>query len=353
MSSSVVCGVDWSEDSSAALNVAVELSRRLRAQLVLAHVVEERPTFPYGSETALNRSRHHAHNEAMLMFERVERRLGAVALQPRVLFGAPADELADLAEEEDAALLVVGSRGRRALQAEQLQRGEALLQGVAAEVAAGRAPVRTRLEAGAPGAVLERCARTAGAALIVVGTHGRGPIASALLGSTSLALAAGGPVPVVMVSERAALRATQAPPGARASGAPPPAIPGQLSAPEPPRSRRARRTCHRRPGRTRCSPRSPRGSPHARHWGGPRSPARVVRRGEPGCPRGRRSRASGTSSGAPRCGARRSRPRSRARGCARGRPSRTAPAPRARAEACGRAGPGSSRARLPRGCDRA
>ena len=315
MSSSVVCGVDWSEDSSAALNVAVELSRRLRAQLVLAHVVEERPTFPYGSETALNRSRHHAHNEAMLMFERVERRLGAVALQPRVLFGAPADELADLAEEEDAALLVVGSRGRRALkaalfgsvssalsrasdrpvvvvrldahlpvleasaerssivcgvddsphargaatvaaalaaaldaelalvhaypaarsaatipaggvappidhdalQAEQLQRGEALLQGVAAEVAAGRAPVRTRLEAGAPGAVLERCARPAGAALIVVGTHGRGPIASALLGSTSLALAAGGPVPVVMVSERAALRATQTATGADAS----------------------------------------------------------------------------------------------------------------------------------------
>src|SRR5918992_5172194 len=117
MSSSVVCGVDWSEDSSAALNVAVELSRRLRAQLVLAHVVEERPTFPYGSETALNRSRHHAHNGAMLMFERVERRLGVVALQPRVLFGAPADELADLAEQEDAALLVVGSRGGGALKA--------------------------------------------------------------------------------------------------------------------------------------------------------------------------------------------------------------------------------------------
>jgi nucleotide-binding universal stress UspA family protein len=311
----VVCGVDWSEDSNAAVTVAAKLSRQLGAPLVLAHVVEERPTFPFGSATELNRSRHHAHNETMLMFDRVERRLGVVALEPRVLFGAPADELADLAEEEDAALLVVGSRGRSALkaalfgsvssalsrasdrpvvvvrrdahapvleasaerstivcgvddsphargaatvaaalaaaldaelllvhahspalsaatipaggvappvdhdalEAEQLRRGEDLLQGLAAEVAAGRAPVRTRLEVGAPGAVLERCARTAGAALIVVGTHGRGPIASALLGSTSLALAADGPVPVVMVSERAALRATQAATGAQAS----------------------------------------------------------------------------------------------------------------------------------------
>lgn len=38
MSRSVVCGVDWSEESIAAVSVASELSRRLGATLVLAHV---------------------------------------------------------------------------------------------------------------------------------------------------------------------------------------------------------------------------------------------------------------------------------------------------------------------------
>lgn len=315
MSRSVVCGIDWSEESGAAVNVAAGLSRRLGATLVLAHVVEERPTFPYGSEPELNRSRHHAHEEAMLKFDGLERRLGGVDFDPRVLYGEPADALAGLAEEEDATLLVVGSRGRRALkaalfgsvssalsrasdrpvvvvrggaarpvreasdartrivcgiddspqargaatvaaalaagldaelvlvhayspaqsaatipaggvappvdhhtlEAEQLRRGQALLQGAAAQDAAGPAPLCTRLEAGAPATVLERCARTEEAALIVVGTHGRGPITSALFGSTSVALAADGPVPVVMVSERAALRAAHAATGAQAS----------------------------------------------------------------------------------------------------------------------------------------
>jgi nucleotide-binding universal stress UspA family protein len=306
MSRSVVCGVDWSEESIAAATVAAEITRRLRATLVLAHVVEERPTFPYGSETQLNRERHHAHEETMRLLDRLEGHLGPADLERRVLYGSVAEELADLAEEEDAALLVVGSRGRGALkaavfgsvssalsrtsdrpvvivrrdsspplfgasderakilcgiddspharraaaaaaalagalrtelvlvhayppaqsaaaipaggaapaldhaavEAEQRRRGEELLLSVAAEAAAGR-PVRTRLEAGAPASVLERCARAEPAGLIVVGTHGRGPVAATLLGSTSLALAVDGPVPVVMISERAAHRATQ------------------------------------------------------------------------------------------------------------------------------------------------
>lgn len=243
----------------------------------------------------------------MLLVDRLEQRLPPAKLEPRVLFGSPADELGDLAEEEDAELVVVGSRGRgalkaalfgsvsselsrasdrpvvivrrnvsrplfeasdhrapivcgiddsphargtaavagalagtletelvlvhahspvrsaatipaggiappvdhAALEAEQLRREGGLLRDVAAEVAAGRAPVRARLEAGAPASVLERCGRDEQAALIVVGTRGRGPITTALLGSPSVALAADGPVPVVMVSERAALRAKQ------------------------------------------------------------------------------------------------------------------------------------------------
>ena len=115
MSRPVVCGVDWSEESIAAARVAAGLSGRLRASLVLAHVVDEHPVFPYGSETAMNRRRHQAHEEAAWRFERLGQRLGLPGAESRVLFGAPADELAGLALEEDAALLVVGSRGRGAV----------------------------------------------------------------------------------------------------------------------------------------------------------------------------------------------------------------------------------------------
>jgi nucleotide-binding universal stress UspA family protein len=308
MFQAVVCGVDWSDESMAAVGVAAGLSKRLGAALVLAHVVEESATFPYGNETELNRSRHRAHTEATRLFRRLQRQFDPLEVDGRVLYGAPADELAELAAGEEAALLVVGSRGRGAVKAalfgsvsstlsraadrpvvvvrpdmavagreatrdrsaivcgvddspqargaarvaavlagglgtelvlvhaytparsaatipagsiappvdhealtERRRRaGETLLRQVA-EDAAGTAPVRTRLDTDAPASALELCARAEHAELIVVGTHGRGALASALLGSTSVALAAGGPVPVVMVPERAALRVAQAP----------------------------------------------------------------------------------------------------------------------------------------------
>lgn len=297
----VVCGVDWSHESIAAAEVAAALSKRLDAALVLAHVVDGSSVFPYGSDA--ERDMHRTHTESSRLLERLRSRFSLPDVVERVLYGAPADELAQLAEEEDAALLVVGSRGRgavkaalfgsvssalaraadrpvviaradaglpapqatrdrapivcgvddspqargaaavaaklaaalgtelvlvhvysparsaatipaggvappsdhQALETQQRRAGEALLRD-AAEKVAFDAPVRARLEAGMPAAELESCARSEHAELIVVGTHGRGPLASALLGSTSVALAASGPVPVVMVPEQAALR---------------------------------------------------------------------------------------------------------------------------------------------------
>ena len=81
----MVCGVDWSEESIAAAIVAAELSRRLSATLVLGHVVEEQPTFPYGNETQLERTRHHAYEETMLMVDRLEQRLSPARLEPRAV----------------------------------------------------------------------------------------------------------------------------------------------------------------------------------------------------------------------------------------------------------------------------
>jgi nucleotide-binding universal stress UspA family protein len=308
MFQAVVCGVDWSDESMSAMEVAAGLSKRLGATLVLAHVVEESASFPYGNETELNRRRHRTHTEATRRFRRLQRQFDPLEVDGRVLYGAPADELAELAAQEEAALLVVGSRGRGAVKAalfgsvssalsraadrpvvvvrpdmavagpeatgdrspivcgvddspqargaarvaaalasglgtelvlvhaysrvrsaatipaggiappvdhqaldERQQRaGKTLLRQVA-EDTADIAPVSTRLEADAPASALELCTKEEQAELIVVGTHGHGALASALLGSTSVALAAGGPVPVVMVPERAALRAANEP----------------------------------------------------------------------------------------------------------------------------------------------
>jgi nucleotide-binding universal stress UspA family protein len=66
--------------------------------------------------------------------------------------------------------------------------------------------VRTvmRIESGNAAQCLARVAADAGHAIIVVGSHGRGPLRSALLGSVSLRLAATAPVPVMIVPPTAA-----------------------------------------------------------------------------------------------------------------------------------------------------
>jgi nucleotide-binding universal stress UspA family protein len=304
MSSSIVCGVDGSHESLTAAAVAARLSERLGATLILAHAYEKPTTVPYGDEPQRARHRRHVHAEMMGIFERIERDLGGLEVEGRVLDGAPPDELAALAGEQDAALLVVGSRGRGAVRAAllgsvssavarasdrpvvivppgaapgpglEVGEGSVIVCGVdrseeakgAARVAAtlatalrlelvlvhayasgpaggavpapgaappishedmeetqrerarrlldqvardldGEAGVRMRIEEDAPASALSRCADAENAELIVVGTHGRGLVASVLLGSTSSRLAASASRPVVVVPTGVTLRA--------------------------------------------------------------------------------------------------------------------------------------------------
>jgi nucleotide-binding universal stress UspA family protein len=122
---SIVCGIDGSADSQAALSFADQLARRLGTRLVLAHVAEPAPVpyaaaFPFGGSAG----RIVVTEEIESQTEAAERLLEQVALEAglgdaerRVAVGLPGERLADLADEEDAEMIVVGSRGRGAFKA--------------------------------------------------------------------------------------------------------------------------------------------------------------------------------------------------------------------------------------------
>ena len=127
MQDSIICGLDGSPDSLQALRTAANLALRLDARLVAAHVADPiGATFAYGGKggaASLGRA------AVPLTDAEVEREAAGAILarsvvdadaeiaEQRVLSGNPAESLADLADEEAAMLIVVGSRGRGAFRA--------------------------------------------------------------------------------------------------------------------------------------------------------------------------------------------------------------------------------------------
>jgi nucleotide-binding universal stress UspA family protein len=140
MARSIVCGVDGSADSEAALAVAAEMAERLGARLVLANVVEHvHSTYaavgPMGPGTVARAPLGDVLAEqvraAERLLEEIVEQAGVEATELRVVSGFAAQRLADLADEEGAELIVVGSRGRGALKAAFLGSVSTTLSGIA------------------------------------------------------------------------------------------------------------------------------------------------------------------------------------------------------------------------------
>jgi nucleotide-binding universal stress UspA family protein len=144
---SIVCGVDHSSGARSAARFAGDLADRLALRLVVVYVV-----------------------------------------QPPI----PQSELGLAARTDDYVLL---DGLRRA--------GEKLLEEVAQELGPDRG-VLTELRFGGASEAIQSVAESAGAALVVVGSRGRGSVGSLLLGSVSRRLAVHGPCPTVIVPEAAA-----------------------------------------------------------------------------------------------------------------------------------------------------
>ncbi|HET8757460.1 MAG TPA: universal stress protein [Solirubrobacteraceae bacterium] len=129
MNRSIVCGVDGTRGSRWAARVAGELARELERTLVLVYVASDDPTFPYGDPRLRELQRREAVGTATTMLERAAAAAPEAPVRTRVAFGDAADALRFTAVEEDAELLVVGSRGRGPL-------AGALLGSVSARLAA-------------------------------------------------------------------------------------------------------------------------------------------------------------------------------------------------------------------------
>ena len=117
----LLCAVDQSIEAREAADVAARLAARLDAPLVLAHVLADRPAFPHGSAVDVERHRGDMLETAQLLLERISSD-SAPQRQPRVrlAFGDPLAKIMALGDDEDAQLLIVGSRGRGAVEAAAL-----------------------------------------------------------------------------------------------------------------------------------------------------------------------------------------------------------------------------------------
>jgi nucleotide-binding universal stress UspA family protein len=136
----VLVALDFSAVSRHALAWAIEHAHRTAAELHTVHVVERR--FHRGDlsadPSALGAELARVHAEAAAELARevdADQRVKLAPLHEHVALGAPADEIVAVAAEIDAALIVVGSHGRGAI--------ERVLLGSTAErvVRAARCPV--------------------------------------------------------------------------------------------------------------------------------------------------------------------------------------------------------------------
>jgi nucleotide-binding universal stress UspA family protein len=111
----ILVGLDRSEASLAALELAADLAGTLGGSLSALEIFEYVPPFPLGPSTAVtSEGEEHAIERTMTLLEAEVRgiRERGVGVQVIVRSGDPAPTLLEVADDLDADLVVVGTRGR-------------------------------------------------------------------------------------------------------------------------------------------------------------------------------------------------------------------------------------------------
>jgi len=113
----IVAGVDGSRQSRAVASVAARLARMLGHKLILAHAVADPSTFRFPDARERGRRRARAVEIGFALLEGVAATLPDAVGQTAVVLGSPNEALAAFCRQEQAELLVVGSHGRGRLAA--------------------------------------------------------------------------------------------------------------------------------------------------------------------------------------------------------------------------------------------
>lgn len=110
-------GIDGSNASQKAARMAAEIAGRFAAELTLVYVVPRLllPPDAYGLTVAEVEAEHRSHADEVLRSARAALGPAGDACQAQVLYGPPAETLAEAAAAGGAELLVVGSRGHGAV----------------------------------------------------------------------------------------------------------------------------------------------------------------------------------------------------------------------------------------------
>jgi nucleotide-binding universal stress UspA family protein len=113
----ILVAVDGSEPSLKAARMGADVAMRFGAKLTLVHVVPKLllPPDVYGLTIAEVEKEHRAYADRLL--ERAVKELGEPGLDvsTTVLYGSPAEALAEEAAASDIGMVVVGSRGHGAV----------------------------------------------------------------------------------------------------------------------------------------------------------------------------------------------------------------------------------------------
>jgi len=112
----ILVGTDFSEPSDAARRTAIELARRLGAELEIVHVEEPLPAYAFseGALPDLPRLQEEVRSWAEREVEQQakEARAAGVPVTTAVLLGTPANAIVETARTDGADLIVVGTHGR-------------------------------------------------------------------------------------------------------------------------------------------------------------------------------------------------------------------------------------------------
>jgi nucleotide-binding universal stress UspA family protein len=113
----VLVAVDGSDSSLKAARMALEVATRFGARITLVHVVPKLllPPDAYGLTIAEVEKEHRAYAERLLDQTLAQLTLEGMEPTKTILYGSPAEAIAEEAAASDVGLVVIGSRGHGAV----------------------------------------------------------------------------------------------------------------------------------------------------------------------------------------------------------------------------------------------